>query len=184
MPFMLKAVFGYTAKQAGLVLAFQGMAVILMASRVKVLVTKYSMVQVITTGFALVGLAILSVSFANSIVVVLLLMLMFGAGYGLAQTTIDAQIIHISPSESRVGVLSIHNTMKYTGQSLSPIVLGIVLLHFSLDTVFMISGILGLLIALTTYLMKNIFEKTGYVHIKNTKTSLLHSVSPESLDDR
>jgi Arabinose efflux permease len=161
MPFMLKAVFGYTAKQAGMTLAFQGMAVILMASRVKGLVTKYSMMQVITTGFALLGLAILSISFANSIVVVLLLMLVFGAGCGLAQTTIDAQIIRISPSEARGGVLSIHNTMKYTGQSLSPIVLGIILLHSNINTVFMISGILGLLIALTTYLMKNIFEKTA-----------------------
>ncbi|WP_406670906.1 MFS transporter [Methanolobus sp. ZRKC4] len=184
MPFMLKAVFGYTAKQAGLVLAFQGLAVILMASRVKVLVTKHSMIQVIATGFALVGLAILSISFANSIVIVLLLMLLFGAGYGLAQTTIDAQIIQISSSESRGGVLSIHNTMKYTGQSLSPIVFGIVLLNFNIDTVFMISGFLGLLIALTTYLMKAIFEKTSDVHVKNRKTSLPYSVSPEPLDDR
>ncbi|WP_292466999.1 MFS transporter [Methanolobus sp.] len=183
MPFMLKAVFDYTAKQAGLVLAFQGLAVILMASRVKILTTRYSMIRVIAIGFALVGLAILSISFANSIVVVLLLMLLFGAGYGLAQTTIDAQIIHISPSESRGGVLSIHNTMKYTGQSLSPILLGIVLLHFGINTVFMISGILGLLIALTTYLMKNMFEKIGDVHVKNTKPSLTYSVSPEPLDD-
>ncbi|MDY0387302.1 MAG: MFS transporter [Methanolobus sp.] len=159
VPFMLKAVFAYTAKQAGLVLAFQGLAVILMASRVKVLVTKHSMIRVIAAGFALVGLAILSISFASSIVIVLLLMLLFGAGYGLAQTTIDAQIIQISPSESRGGVLSIHNTMKYTGQSLSPIVFGIVLLNFSLDTVFMMSGFLGLFIALTTYLMKTMFEK-------------------------
>ncbi len=159
VPFMLKAVFAYTAKQAGFILAFQGLAVILMASRVKVLATKYSMIKVIAAGFALVGLAILSISFASSIVIVILLMLLFGAGYGLAQTTIDAQIIQISPSESRGGVLSIHNTMKYIGQSLSPMVFGIVLLNFSLDTVFMISGFLGLFIALTTYLMKNVFEK-------------------------
>jgi len=184
MPFMLKAVFGYTAKQAGYVLAFEGTAVIIMASRVKVLVTKYSMIQVITAGFALVGLAILSIPFANSIVTILLLMLVFGAGYGLAQTTNDAQIIRISPSESRGGVLSMHNTMKYTGQSLSPIVLGIVLLHSDINTVFTISGILGLLIALTTYLMRNNFDKTGDVHVKNRRASLPYSVSPEPLDDR
>ncbi|WP_340818273.1 MFS transporter [Methanolobus sp. WCC4] len=184
MPFMLKATFAYTAKQAGYVLAFQGMAVIIMASRVKVLVAKYSMIQVITAGFALVGLAILSIPFANSIVTVLLLMLIFGAGYGLAQTTNDAQIIRISPPESRGGVLSMHNTMKYTGQSLSPIVLGVVLLHSNLDTVFMISGILGLLIALTTYLMKGQFERTDDVHVKNTKISLPYSACPEPLDDR
>jgi sugar phosphate permease len=72
------------------------------------------------------GLAIFSISFAYSIVAVLLLILLFGADLGLAQTAIDVKIVQIAPSESRGGVLSIHNTMKYIGQSLSPIVLGIV----------------------------------------------------------
>ena len=96
-------------------------------------------------------------------------MLLFGAGFGLAQTAIDAQIVQIAPSESKGGVLSIHNTMKYVGKCLSPIVLGIVLLHFDLNTVFMLSGSFGLLVALITYLMKNIFENSGDEHIKETK---------------
>ena len=169
IPFMLKNVFGYTAKEAGLILAFQGIAIMLMVPRVKTLASKHSMILIIAAGFALDGLAIFSISFAYSIVAVLLLILLFGAGFGLAQTAIDAQIVQIAPSESKGGVLSIHNTMKYIGQTLSPIVLGIVLLHFDLNTVFMLSGSFGLLVALMTYLMKNIFENSGDEHIKETK---------------
>jgi MFS transporter, ACDE family, multidrug resistance protein len=170
-PFMLKNVVGYTAKEAGLILAFQGIAVILTVSRVKALAIKHSRILIIATGFVLFGLALLSMSFAFSIVLVLLLMLLSGAGYGLAQTAIDAQIIHIAPSESKGGVLAIHNTMKYIGMSLSPIVLGIVLLHFDLDTVFIISGFFGLLVALMTYFVRNIFENSDDEHVKDTKNS-------------
>nr|WP_269746788.1 MFS transporter [Methanosarcina vacuolata] len=172
VPFMLQNVLGYTAKGAGIVLAFQGIAVILIIPRVKILASKHSTMLIIATGFTLTGLAIFSVSFAYSIFTVLLLMLLFGAGFGLAQTAIDAQIVQIAPSESKGSVLSIHNTMKYVGQSLSPIVLGIVLSHFDLDTVFRIAGSFGLLVALITYLMKNSFEKPGDKHIKETKISL------------
>jgi len=172
VPFMLQNVLGYTAKGAGIVLAFQGIAVILIIPRVKILASKHSTMLIIATGFTLTGLAIFSVSFAYSIFTVLLLMLLFGAGFGLAQTAIDAQIVQIAPSESKGSVLSIHNTMKYIGQSLSPIVLGIVLSHFDLDTVFRIAGSFGLLVALITYLMKNSFEKPGDKHIKETKISL------------
>ncbi|MDR7666265.1 MFS transporter [Methanosarcina sp. Z-7115] len=167
-PFMLNNVLGYTAKEVGIVLAFQGIAVILIVPRVKILASKHSSMLIIATGFTLTGLAIFSVSFAYSIFTVLLLMLLFGAGFGLAQTAIDAQIVQIAPSESKGGVLSIHNTMKYIGQTLSPIVLGIVLLHFDLNTVFMLSGSFGLLVALITYLMKNSFENSGDEHIKET----------------
>jgi predicted MFS family arabinose efflux permease len=172
VPFMLENVLGYTAKEAGLLLALQGIAIIFTVSRVKSLANRYSKTIVIATGFVLTGMALLSISFAHSIVAVLPLMLLFGAGYGLAQTAIDTQIIQIAPSESKGGVLSIHNSMKFVGTCLSPIVLGIVLSHFDLDTVFIAAGSFGLLVALITYLMKNIFENSSNKHIKETKISL------------
>ncbi len=172
VPFMLENILGYNAKEAGLLLALQGIAIIFTVSRVKSLANKYSKTIVIATGFVLTGLALLSISFAHSIVAILPLMLLFGAGYGLAQTAIDTQIILIAPTESKGGVLSIHNSMKFVGTCLSPIVLGIVLSHFDLDTVFIAAGSFGLLVALITYLMKNIFENSSNEHIKETKISL------------
>lgn len=169
VPFMLENVLGYTAKEAGLILAFQGIAIMLTVPRMKTLASKHSTILIIATGFALDGLAIFSISFAYSIATILLLILLFGVGFGLAQTAIDAQIVQIAPSESKGGVLSIHNTMKYVGQCFAPIILGIVLSYFDLDTVFLVTGSFGLLVALMTYLMKNTFENSGNEHIKETK---------------
>lgn len=183
VPFMLENVLSYTAKEAGLLLAFQGIAIIFTVSRVKSLAKKYSKTTIIVTGFVFSGLALLSISFAHSIVTVLPSILLFGAGYGLAQTGIDTQIIHIAPLESKGGVLSIHNSMKFVGTCLSPILLGIVLLHTDLSQVFMLSGSLGLLVALITYIIRNIFEKPVDECVKDTKIAESHSQFVEPLDD-
>lgn len=172
VPFMLENVLGYTAKEAGILLACQGIAIIFTTSRIKSLASKYSKTTIIATGFVFSGLALLSLSFAHSIVAVLPLLLLFGAGYGLAQTAIDTQIIHISPSEAKGGVLSIHNSMKFVGTCLSPIVLGIILSHFDLNMVFIAAGSAGLLIALITYSMKNIFENSSDEHIKEKEMKM------------
>lgn len=177
VPFMLENVLGYTSKEAGLMLAFQGIAIIFTVSRVKSLASKYSKATIITAGFIFSGLAILSISFAHSIVAVLPLLLLFGARYGLAQTAIDTQIIQIAPSEAKGGVLSIHNSVKFIGTCLSPIVLGIVLSYFDLDTVFIVAGSFGLLIALTTYLMKNLLEGSGNKNIKEIEKEIETKVS-------
>lgn len=157
VPFMLKGTFGYASGASGLMLAVPGIMCILFAPWVKPLAGKYSLPRVIVAGFIGVGLSMLLLACAQSVAAVALLLLLFGAGLILAQTAIDVQIIQISPSASRGGVISIHSCMKYVGQSAAPLVLGIILVFFGLDAVFVVAGVLGLLIALMTYLMRNRF---------------------------
>jgi sugar phosphate permease len=169
VPFMLKSVFGYASGGSGLMLAIPGITCILLASRVGPLAGKYSLLMVSAAGFACVGLSMVFMPVLHSLAAVFLLLLLFGAGLVLAQTAIDVQIIQVSPPASRGGVISIHNCMKYVGQSASPIVLGIILVYFGLDAVFIAAGVFGLLIALTTYLMKNRFDGSGSPPVQDTE---------------
>ncbi len=56
------------------------------------------------------------------------------------------------------GVTLIYNTMKYVGQTASPLFLGIVLGFFSRSVVFLVSGSLGLAFAIT-YLFLSVFRE-------------------------
>ena len=150
VPFMLKEMFGFASAQSGLMLAVEGIAVVLITSRVNTLTRRFSLISVIIGGFALIGVAFICMPYVNSIAIIILLLVLFGAGYGLAQTAIDIQIVQIIPSLSKGGILSIHTCMKYMGMSLSPIVLGVVLTFSGLYSIFIITGIFGLLIALVT----------------------------------
>lgn len=48
--------------------------------------------------------------------------------------------------------------MKFAGQSLAPVILGMILVYSGLNTVLLIAGILGLLVALMTFGMKKRFD--------------------------
>ncbi len=157
VPFMLKGAFGYASGASGLMLAVPGITCILFAPQVKPLAGKYSLPLVIAAGFACVGLAMLFLAYAPSVAAVVLLLLVFGVGLILAQTAIDVQLIQLSPPATRGGVIAIHSCMKYIGQSAAPIVLGIVLVFFGLDAVFVAAGILGVLVALMTFAAKRWF---------------------------
>ena len=157
VPFMLKGTFGYASGASGLMLAVPGITCILFAPQVKPLTGKYSLPLVIAAGFIAVGLSMLFLACAQSVAAVVLLLLVFGVGLILAQTAIDVQLIQLSPPATRGGVIAIHSCMKYVGQSAAPLVLGIILVFFGLDAVFVVAGILGVLVALMTYLMRKRF---------------------------
>lgn len=155
VPFMLKGTFGFTSGESGLALALEGIAVILVASRVGSLTGRYTMPRVIAAGFAVVGVSLALMSSLPSIVVILCLLVLFGAGYALAQVTVDTLIIRVTSPESRGGVLSLHTCAKYLGSSIGPVVLGIVMATYGLTGVFVLAGIFGLLVALATFGVKD-----------------------------
>nr|WP_319538815.1 MFS transporter [uncultured Methanospirillum sp.] len=158
LPFMLKELFDFSSGESGLMLAIEGVAVVILASQMRILSCRFSMIRVIAVGFFLVGISMFCISFAASITGIFLLLILFGAGLGLAQTAIDAQIIQITPARSKGGILSIHTCMKYMGMSLAPIILGVILSFTGLQTVFIISGILGIAVTITTLLMRGRFD--------------------------
>ncbi len=158
IPFILKEMFDFSSGKSGLMLAIEGIAVVILASQMRKLSHKFSMIRVITMGFFLVGISMLCISYTTSIVSIFLLLILFGAGLGLAQTGIDAQIIQISPARTKGGILSIHTCMKYMGMSLSPIILGIILSFSGLQIIFIISGVFGIGIALITFVLSKRFD--------------------------
>ncbi|NMB77664.1 MAG: MFS transporter [Methanomicrobiales archaeon] len=158
VPFMLKGTFGFTSGESGLALALEGIAVVFMASRVGPLAGRYSVPIVITGGLAIVGVSLAFMASVPSVITILLMLILFGAGYALAQVSVDVLIIQVSSTESRGGVLSLHTCAKYTGSSLAPVILGIVLVVYGLNAVFILAGFFGLIIALLTYAMRERFR--------------------------
>lgn len=48
--------------------------------------------------------------------------------------------------------------IKYIGQTAAPSVLGLILLYFNMQMVFIVSGLFGFIIALSIYLTKSRFS--------------------------
>ena len=163
IPFMVRDLFDFGSGESGLLLGIEGVAVILAASRVDILATRFSVIRVIIAGFVIIGLSLAGMAYVQSFIALVLLLLLFGAGYGLAQTAIDVHIVHISPAHSRGGILSIHTCMKYIGMTLSPVILGIILLYSDYSMVFLASGFFGLIVALVTYAIRKRCDIPGEI---------------------
>ncbi|MDD1730000.1 MAG: MFS transporter [Methanospirillum sp.] len=165
VPFMVKNVFGFGSGESGLMLGIEGIAVIFMASRVNTLTERFSVTRIIIAGFVLVGISLIAISWMHSLFAVIVLLLLFGAGYGLAQTAIDVQIVNVSPAPSRGGILSLHTCMKYIGMTVSPVIMGEILLYSDLYTVFIVAGFLGVFVALLTYSVRKQLDISSDIRI-------------------
>jgi len=160
VPFMLKDNFGFTAIEAGLALGIQGAAMAAVASQAKRLSGRFASHLVMGSGFALSSIALAGLPWANSIPAMLLLLLVFGAGFGMVQPVLNTLVTRIAPQGLMGAVVSVFNTMKYAGQTAAPAVLAIILLEFDLKAVFMSSRLLGLAVALSIYLTRHRFCDT------------------------
>jgi sugar phosphate permease len=158
VPFMLKDSFGFTAKEAGLALAIQGAAMALVASQAKRMSSRFPPHLVIGSGFILTSIALAGMPWAGSIQVMLLMLLVFGAGFGMIQPVLNTLVTQIAPKGLMGSVVSVFNTMKYAGQTAAPVVLAIVLLQFNLKGVFLTSSLFGVVVAASVYLSGHRFS--------------------------
>jgi ACDE family multidrug resistance protein len=158
VPFMLKDSFGFTARDAGLALGIQGAAMALVASQAKRLSSRFPRHLVIGSGFLLTSIALAGLPWAGSIQLMLLMLLVFGAGFGMIQPVLNTLVTQIAPKGLMGSVVSVFNTMKYAGQTAAPAVLAIVLLQFNLKGVFLTSSLFGLVVAASVYLSGHRFS--------------------------
>jgi MFS family permease len=157
VPFILKDNYGFDPRQAGLALGFQGLAMAIMASRAKKITKRYGKQLVVRIGFIITGIALAGTALANSLILNLLFIFMFGIGFGMVQPSLNTLITQVAPPKMMGGVVSIYNIMKYVGQTAAPLVLALLLFKFSLPVVFASSSIIAFVAAITIYAAKDIY---------------------------
>ena len=167
LPFKLKTDFGYTSKEAGLAQGIIGITVILVSSRVKGLSLRYSLLSLTGAGFFLTALACGMIGIVHSKVVLVPLLMLFGVGGGLIQIMGDTLILQVAPIASMGSTLSLYNSMKYVGQTLSPVFFGFMLVRFGLEPVFLSGAGFGFAVAgMCWFLRGRLKVEHGYVHLE------------------
>ncbi|WP_340819170.1 MFS transporter [Methanolobus sp. WCC4] len=157
IPFLLKDGYGFDAKQAGLALGFQGIAMALVASRARILAKHWGKQKLVRTGFMVTGLALAGTIFANTLLWNMLFIFLFGVGFGMVQPSLNTLITQVAPPKMMGGIVSLYNIMKYVGQTAAPLILALVLFNFSLRAVFATSSITAFMVAVSIHLAGDIY---------------------------
>ena len=151
LPIYLITQHGFEEIFTGLALSLQAVFGAFLSSRASFVARYMSWRRRASLGFALmaVGFLLLPVWPKNSYLVSLSFII-YGVGMGLTSPTIYDRVTRISPEKLTGSVISIFNTMKYIGMTLSPFLLGLALIFTGLNIVFIGVGLMAGIWALFT----------------------------------
>ncbi|MEF8874853.1 MAG: MFS transporter [Candidatus Thermoplasmatota archaeon] len=151
IPIYLVIQHGFAEIFTGLALSIQGVFAFILASRAS-FVARY----IGWRGRAALGFNLMAVGFillpiwSTGSYLISFSFIIYGIGMGFTSPTIYDRVTRISPKEVTGSVISIFNTMKYVGMTLSPFLLGLALIFVGLNTVFIGVGLMAALWAIFT----------------------------------
>ena len=92
---------------------------------------------------------------ADTFMMAALFSAVFGIGVGLNMPAVMSMIIPLAPPEIRGAFVSIFNLVKRLGQTLGPLIFGLLFLKWGLPAIFMAGGI----VSIATFIFAAIFLK-------------------------
>ncbi|MFW5994057.1 MAG: MFS transporter [Halanaerobiaceae bacterium] len=146
LPIYLVSGHGFSEFFSGLAISLQGLFSAILASRASFIAKFLNWRQRSTLGYFLIGACFLLLPFwPNSSYLVSLSFIIYGTGMGIVSPTIYNRATELPPPEISGLVISVFNTMKFIGMTLSPFLLGLILLVTRLEIIFIGVGMMAIL---------------------------------------
>lgn len=144
LPIYLVIGHGFSEFFSGLAISLQGLFSAILSSRASFIAKYLNWRQRSTLGYLLIGICFILLPFwPNSSYLVSLSFIIYGAGMGIVSPTIYNRATELPPPEISGLVISVFNTMKFIGMTLSPFLLGLILIFTELEVIFIGVGIMA-----------------------------------------
>ena len=144
LPIYLVTGHGFSEFFSGLAISLQGLFSAILSSRASFIAKFLNWRQRSTLGYLLIGICFILLPFwPNSSYLVSLSFIIYGAGMGIVSPTIYNRATELPPPEISGLVISVFNTMKFIGMTLSPFLLGLILIFTELEVIFIGVGIMA-----------------------------------------
>ncbi|MFW9914850.1 MAG: MFS transporter [Candidatus Thorarchaeota archaeon] len=155
----LEEEFDADADIIGLLLAFSSISTAIVASRINWIAAHVPPTKVFLSALFLQALAIGLISILPRLEYFVVVSLLFGTGQGLLVPTLQAEIVRQAPQERRGIVMSLLSSVTRIGQSIGPLLFGLLLAQFSLSQVFLIVSGTTIFSILSFLLLNSILGK-------------------------
>jgi ACDE family multidrug resistance protein len=147
----LKASFDTSAFIIGVMLSSMSVTSALVSSQLGKIIRLISAPDLIKLGFALQAVSLALIPFLPRVELMLIPTFIFGSAMGLLSPSLITYIAGVAPMEYRAAVMSITSTVILLGQTLGPLVFGLVYIHASFDGVFFYGAGLALTTAVVGF---------------------------------
>jgi len=135
----------------GVILSTSAVTSALVSSQLGKIVRLISLPDLIRLGFVLQAVSLALFPFLPRVELMLISTFILGLGMGVLLPGLMTYIAGVAPLEYRAAVMSINSTMLRLGQTLGPLIFGLVYINASFDGVFFYGAALALLTAVVGF---------------------------------
>lgn len=138
-PVLMEQRFGASSTVIGGLQSSMSIVVAIVTSQNGVLVKRFSERALFTTGFLGYGIGLVLIPFVPSPLWFLLPLAVFGFGHGLVVPNVQTFMTKLAPGQFRAATMSLYNIALRLGQTLGPVVLGLVYV-FGFESLYLVAG--------------------------------------------
>ncbi len=135
----------------GVLLSTMAITSALVSSQLGRIVKLISVPNLINLGFVLQAVSLVLIPFMPRAEFMLISTFIVGLAMGILLPGLMTYVAGVAPLEYRAAVMSIHSTMLRVGQTLGPLIFGLVYIHASFEGVFLYGAALSLLTAIVGF---------------------------------
>jgi MFS transporter, ACDE family, multidrug resistance protein len=138
------AKLGASEAITGILLTFMSVSLAIAAAQLGRFTQKLSEIKLIKLSFLLFAVALVIIPFISNLWLLFIPIFLIGAAQGLALPCTQALLAGLSAQESRAGFMAINSTIQSWGQTLGPLLGGLAVRFWGLQSVFYASAIFAL----------------------------------------
>lgn len=153
----------------GVILACMELSLALFASQLGLFARKFSETTLVKVSFVICGLALLIIPAIHNVWLLIIPMIIFGAGLGIALPSMQTVLARLAPEDNRAAFMALNVTLQSLGRAIGPAVAGIGVGVLGIQGVFYASA--GL--AVVTFVLLNLLLTGGKQKSENRFPKLL-----------
>jgi predicted MFS family arabinose efflux permease len=136
----------------GVILSTMAVTSALVSSQMGKIVKLISLPDLIKLGFVIQAVSLALLPFLPRVELMLISTFIEGLAMGVLLPGLVTYIAGVAPLEYRAAVMSINSTMLRLGQTLGPLIFGLVYIHASFDGIFFYGAVLALVTAIVGFI--------------------------------
>ncbi len=153
-PLLVGNSFGATSIIIGIIIAGTGIIASLTSSSLGRLAKVISKGNLIKAGFVLYALALITIPLVSDIWLFIIPSVVFGVAHGVTLPSIETLMVGLGSMENRGAFMSVHEIVVRLGQTLGPIVMGVIFSIFGMASIFYAGALLSIAMLAFTFITK------------------------------
>ena len=148
LPFLLDSEFSASPLVIGLFFSVASIATAITSSQVGTLTAKHSDKTLLKIAFIIYTIAFILIPLLPFIWLLVIPLILFGIAQGLNIPSLQTMLTNLAPVENRAAFMSLNGMVLRIGQTLGPIIMGVIFVAFGISGVYFSGAILATLMFL------------------------------------